>query len=331
MPVYNGEKYLKESINSILNQTYKNFEFIIINDGSTDKSEEIINKFNDTRIVKLKNSTNIGIVETLNIGINKAKSKFIARMDCDDIANLKRFEIQLNFFKKNPEYGLCGTWAQNINSTGNIIENNKTLINHNDIKCALIFGNQFIHSSIMVKSEIIKKHKYDIRYKDAEDYKLWTNIVGESKCYNIPLYLIKYRIHNTSISYIENINQKILNKKISAELLQDFKIKFDEVTISIHVNLLNKNYQPGEIKIIYEWLSLLKLHLPKKYNSTSFQNICSNILLNKIIYKKSLKSIFKYKIFINVNYFIYKFINLLRYKLIDFGNIIFTYMTNFSK
>ena len=105
MPVYNSEKYLREAIKSILNQTFTNFELIIINDGSTDNSLKIIKSFKDNRIKIIKNKGNLGLIKTLNKGIDLAQGKYIARMDADDIAMPKRLEKQIAFFNENPDYG----------------------------------------------------------------------------------------------------------------------------------------------------------------------------------------------------------------------------------
>src|SRR5690606_29827801 len=109
MPVYNGEKYIKEAIRNILCQTFSNFELVIIDDGSTDSSIEIIQSIKDRRIRFLKNEKNQGIAYTRNVGLKEAKGEFLAWMDCDDLVEPNRLEIQINYLKNNPEIGICGT------------------------------------------------------------------------------------------------------------------------------------------------------------------------------------------------------------------------------
>ena len=116
MPVYNGAMYLNEAITSILRQTYSNFEFIIINDGSTDLSEEIILSFSDSRIVYVKNPENYRLIKTLNLGFSMAKGRYIARMDADDISHPDRLLKQVDFLDHNIEYGLVGTGVNLLNS-----------------------------------------------------------------------------------------------------------------------------------------------------------------------------------------------------------------------
>ncbi|MFT5919102.1 MAG: glycosyltransferase involved in cell wall biosynthesis, partial [Granulosicoccus sp.] len=109
LPVYNAEKFLEQAIRSVLDQTFTEFEFLIINDGSTDRSEEIIVSFNDSRIRYIKNETNLKLIKTLNKGIEFASGKYIARMDADDISLPTRFEQQVALLEKQPEIGVCGT------------------------------------------------------------------------------------------------------------------------------------------------------------------------------------------------------------------------------
>ncbi|RZK15481.1 MAG: glycosyltransferase family 2 protein, partial [Flavobacterium sp.] len=139
MPVFNSERYLKQAIESILNQTFKNFEFIIINDGSSDSSDKIINSFNDTRIIYVNNETNRGIVAALNEGLSLSKGKYIARMDADDVANPDRLTLQHQFLINNPAYKLCGTNAVAINNEGENTGKIKRPNNSSKIKALQLF------------------------------------------------------------------------------------------------------------------------------------------------------------------------------------------------
>jgi glycosyltransferase involved in cell wall biosynthesis len=114
MPVYNTEMYLKEAIDSILNQTFRDFEFIVINDGSTDSTSDIIESYSDPRIIYLQNEKNLGVATSLNKGLSIAKGTYIARMDGDDVSRCDRLEKQVAFMDANPEIGVCGTWLETI-------------------------------------------------------------------------------------------------------------------------------------------------------------------------------------------------------------------------
>jgi len=200
MPVYNGEKYLKEAIESVLHQTYTNFEFIIVNDGSTDVSEQIILSYSDDRIVYLKNTYNLKLIQTLNLGFSKAKGKYIARMDADDISLPMRLEKQVEFLEKNPDIGVLGT--------GVLLKTDKEtteLLYHTDdasIRFALAFYCPFIHPTVMLRKTIVDELPvvFDVNYVHAEDYELWTRLAHVTKLANLPAFLLEYRIHDNQIS-----------------------------------------------------------------------------------------------------------------------------------
>lgn len=236
MPVFNGEKYLREALESILNQTYKNLEILIINDGSKDQSEEIILSYTDKRIRYIKNQENIKLISTLNLGIKEAKGKYIARMDADDVSMLNRIEKQVCFLEENPSYILCGS---NVKLIKNDQKTDEIIHYHNDssdIKFALAFYCPFIHPTILIRKEILDMHNifYDPLFLHAEDYYLWTKLVDLGDFVNLPEELIYYRIHEHQISTEYREFQKIKMKEIQKEFLVDIlKNKFtsDEIDI----------------------------------------------------------------------------------------------------
>jgi glycosyltransferase involved in cell wall biosynthesis len=199
MPVYNGEKYLRDALESILRQTYPYFELIIIDDGSTDHSADIIKSYQDERIVYLKNESNCGIAESLNRGILKAKGEYIARMDCDDIAHPKRLEVQLRIMKRNPEIGVCGSWVRFFGETRGLMT---YPIKSSHIKAFLIFRNAFAHPSVMMRKSVLMNNQlaYD-RRSILEDYDLWIKLSKKTDFYNTPRVLTYYRVINTSLMH----------------------------------------------------------------------------------------------------------------------------------
>ena len=209
MPVYNGKKYLEEVIKSILNQTFRDFEFLIIDDGSTDNSVEIMGLFNDARIRIERNKTNLGLIKTLNKGFGLSKGKYIARMDCDDISLPKRLSVQVNFMEKHPEIGVCGSWIKVIGLKKFI---NKYFQKHEELKANLLFSTSFAHPSVIIRKELIDKYnlEYDEQYKHAEDYELWSRMVGHTNMANINKVLFHYRMHPTSISK-KNSSEQVEN------------------------------------------------------------------------------------------------------------------------
>ncbi len=156
MPVYNGEKYLKEALESILNQTFTNFEFLIINDASTDNSKNIINSFNDHRIKLIENKENLGLTKSLNKGISISQSEYIARMDADDISLPKRLGIQVKFMDKHPEIGAVGTWAKIIGDKNK--KHIKTYSNFEKIKAVSFFKNIIVHPSVRIGRKLINNY-----------------------------------------------------------------------------------------------------------------------------------------------------------------------------
>ncbi len=236
MPVYNGEKYLAEAIESVLNQTFTDFEFIIINDGSTDNSEQIIKRYSDTRIQYFNNEGNKGLIYSLNKGISFSKGKYIARMDADDISLPKRFEKQVLFLESHKEIGICGASAYRINSDGNKIGLVGRICNPEVLKASLLFSNPFIHPLIMMERNLIINNLYDSSFQHIEDYELWVRLLEKSKGANLPDYLLLYRWHDNNISVTQNAIQKKLTKEIVTKQLFQMGIEATNDDYIVHIS-----------------------------------------------------------------------------------------------
>jgi len=205
MSVYNGERFLSESIDSILNQTFKNYEFIIINDGSTDKSGEILHNYvdKDTRIILIKQS-NKGLTYSLNKGISLARGKYIARMDADDISLPIRLEEEYKALTTNPKAVLVACFFEIINKNGNIIRPGYVPKRH--IKRLLLYKNRLVHSSVMFLKEIFNKiGRYKLRY--AQDYDLWLRLAEQGDIVVIDKILHRYRYNPSGISVTKQQEQ----------------------------------------------------------------------------------------------------------------------------
>ncbi len=237
MPVYNGEKYLQEAIDSILNQTFTDFEFIILNDGSTDKTEEIIVSYDDPRIVYVKNEINLQIVETLNKGIELAKGKYIARMDADDISLSERFEKQITFLQKNSNIDILGTWFETFGKKEYI---QKLPTEHEQIKSDLLLYTPLAHPSIFMKREIFKQYQYSVNYPKAEDYALWIQLISKFNFSNIPEVLLLYRLHNNQTSSSLDSVQLDSTVKAVNQLLIQFDNKLSKEDLSIHDDIISR-------------------------------------------------------------------------------------------
>jgi len=210
MSVYNGEKYLEESIKSVLNQTFKNFEFIIINDGSTDGTDNILEKFRkqDTRI-KMIRQKNVGLTKSLNKGVKLAQGKYIARIDADDIAMPERLEKQLEFMESNLRLGAIGCWYYMIDKDGKIIKKCKPPTELLKIKKSLLNSVALIHPALMIKKEVLEKvNFYDEKFRYAQDRDLLFRIIEHYQQGIVPKFLLKFRYTNESISLQKEIEQK---------------------------------------------------------------------------------------------------------------------------
>ncbi len=219
MPVYNTSKYLNEALNSILNQTFTDFEFIIIDDASTDGSKEIIKSFTDERIILIENELNKGYVFGLNYALSIARGELIARMDSDDISNMNRLEIQFNYLKENQKIMLCGTYYELMNNKEII----KHPVEHDDIIKGLFWGSVFCHSSVMFRKSFLTQNMllYNPKMEPSEDYDLWTRMVqiAGAKFANIPEILISYRVHNQQVSQTKQFLQNRNSLKIRLSYL----------------------------------------------------------------------------------------------------------------
>jgi glycosyltransferase involved in cell wall biosynthesis len=201
MPVFNNALYLNEAIDCILNQSFKDFEFIILNDGSTDGSDTIIEKYSklDQRIVFVNDYTNKGFIYRLNQGLKLAKGDFIARTDGDDICVLDRFEKQIRYLETHPDITLCSGWFEYIGAKTGVI----TLpLSHDEIKVHLLEYSPIVHALMMCRRSFLTDQnlEYDPTAIAAEDYDLWTRIVGKATFANLPFVMLKYRMHPTQTS-----------------------------------------------------------------------------------------------------------------------------------
>lgn len=215
MPVLNGQKYINECIKSILTQSFKNFEFIIINDGSTDKTEKIIKQWikKDGRIKLINNKKSIGITKSLNKGLKIAKGKYIARQDADDVSLPERFEKQIKFLKARPEVKVLGTFAYITDKKGKILRKEAMPISCKEIKKTFSQKNPFFHPSVMMEKKFIKKlGGYDEKFAVFQDYDLWHRALKKGIGENLPQFLIKRRIHSSMVS-IKKRQEQLKNAK----------------------------------------------------------------------------------------------------------------------
>ena len=202
MPVYNGERYLREAIKSILTQTYKDFEFLIINDGSTDSTREVILSYDDPRIRLVDNERNLGLHRSLNRGLELAEGEYVARQDADDISESERLAKQVAFLEAHADVALLGTWYKQIDSEGNVVKYYERPCDYAGIRFFLLFANAFVHSSVMLRKSVVLGQIgfYNEAFAYAADYELWYRIARHSAVANLDEYLVRYRINAWSMT-----------------------------------------------------------------------------------------------------------------------------------
>lgn len=206
LPAYNAENTIAETIQSIINQTYKNWELIVINDGSTDSTETVVKSFIDGRIHYYKNNTNKHLIYTLNRGIDLAMGKYIARMDADDICMPERFEKQVAFMEENPKVIVCGTQIKYFGTKSNSFKKLVFPEHDRDLKDMLAMSTCFAHPSVMLRRDVLIENnvRYDKCFKNAEDYAMWVELMPLGEFANLPDALLNYRVSDTQISQPSN-------------------------------------------------------------------------------------------------------------------------------
>ena len=224
MPVYNGAKYLEAAIDSILNQSFKEWELIIINDGSTDNTEALIKNYTDERIVYLNNSQNLGLAKSFNIGINAARGTYIARMDADDMSVNDRLEKELGFLKTHPDIDIVGTAVQLIDENGHGSKIASKPLTHLELKWQSLLSTPFFHPTILTTAGVLKANPFDESLFNSEDYELWSRLLfGKNmKFANLSEPLLLYRVSKNSFTQSLNKEKRIASANYSIKNIEHY-------------------------------------------------------------------------------------------------------------
>ncbi|RDV10665.1 glycosyltransferase family 2 protein [Pontibacter diazotrophicus] len=282
MLVFNGEKYLNEAIESVLTQTFKDFELIIINDGSTDKSIDIISSYSDKRIRLLDNKNNSGIPYCRNIGLNLAKGEFLTWSDCDDINLPDRFEKQIDFLRSNPSIGGCGTWLLRFKgSKSHYVQ--KADKDPEFIKACLIFKPAIPNATVMLRLSEIRKFKlyYNTNLPIAEDYDFILRCSKYLKFSNIQEVLYKYRDSETSIMEQYKLKEEKsyqIHKIVYAEALEILGITPSESDLVVHRSIGSQSLFESLLEFIscYNWLLNIQF-------ANNRERVFDQKILNKVL------------------------------------------------
>ena len=259
MPVYNGQDFLSEAIESILDQTFIDFEFIIIDDGSTDNSLNIIKTYNDPRIIIVCNETNLKLIPTLNKGLNLAKGQYIARMDADDISLPTRLARQVEFMDARLSIGICGTWVEVFGEGEQSFW--RFTDNPDSAKCMLLFGCCIVHPSVIIRRSILATGLcYSDLYPHGEDYALWVHMAHDHEITNMPEVLLKYRKSPSQVSNKYAGQQLETTFKIQREQIRALGIEPTEQECLLHWTVGHSQFSPNLAFAISvaAWFSKLK-------------------------------------------------------------------------
>lgn len=281
IPCYNAEKYIEESVYSIINQTYNNLEIICVDDCSTDNTLKILKQLalKDRRVIVLQNPENLKISKTLNRGIEYSTGEYIARMDADDIALPVRIEKQIEFLEANPEVGLCGTCCEKIDATGKHVGYMRYPLKHEELKSALLFTSVFIHPTVVFRKKIFNELGGYRDLMPVEDFEYWIRIIQHFQVANLMDVLLKYRWHGDNVTVTQNalridqlskvlilhqdffINQNSYQKYNLRFMLANWGQKSDIDTITLIKTATNEILRCNKLKHIFNQSVLRKVVL----------------------------------------------------------------------
>ncbi len=246
MAVHNGGAYLKEATESILRQSLRDFELIVVDDGSSDESAALLEAFGDARIRILRNQQQLGLSASLNRGADTASGDYIARMDADDVSLPARLAAQVAFLDRHPEVSIVGCWARTIGERPPQTWRYPTA--DADIRCAFLFHSVLVHSAVMWRRPDFEGHglRYDEGVERAQDYELWTR-AAEHVCFaNLPRVLQHYRLHPDQVGRQQTGAQQAVADTVRVRELQALGIDSNPAELELHHDLARAHYPPGE-------------------------------------------------------------------------------------
>ncbi len=275
LPAYNCEKYLREAIDSILSQSFKDFHFYILNDGSTDTTEEIILSYSDKRINYIKNESNKGLIYTLNKGLELIQADYLLRMDADDIAMPERITKQVAFMEQYKDIIVCGTQTRCF---GDVNAETSLPLCHDEIKTGLLFTNCIAHPTVILRLNRIKQYqlKYDSDFIHIEDYELWVRVAKLGKLANMNEQLLNYRMEGQNIT-INNWSTRELGwKKVYQKLFTELAISVNEENLKLHIQLSGNSQSISKVAVLKSYSKML-------IDKNRITNIYKTEQLNKTI------------------------------------------------
>ncbi len=259
MSVYNAEKYLREAIDSILQQSFREFEFIIVNDGSKDSSLSIIQSYNDPRIRLIDNEGNKGLIYSLNTAFENSNGTYIARMDADDISLPERLQKQYTFLESNSSIGVCSGYYTQFSATKEI--SYTAFTDHHEIASNLLFNSSIIHPSLMLRKAVVMQLPvlFDSGYKHAEDYELWSRLIFKCRFSAVPELILRYRLHAQQVTQKNHVEQMESADRVRRNLLIHAGFHFTEDELRVHCLLGNSRLltAKSDVLILEQWFKKL--------------------------------------------------------------------------
>lgn len=256
MSVYNGAAYLREAIESILAQTLRDFEFLIVDDGSTDESAAIIEDYDDQRIRLVRNDTNRGLSASLNRGLELAQGNYVARMDADDVSLLGRLECQVRFMEKHPHVDICGSWIEVFDDEKRTIWS--APVKDDEIKCGLLFSPSVYHPTVMFRKRLFDDAvlRYATDFSQAQDYELWSRLMDCCVFANIGSVLLCYRLHDQSVGRLAIDKQLASATAVRKQMLQKLGFEPTEKELALHNDLARCRIQKNRefLEQVHDWL-----------------------------------------------------------------------------
>lgn len=258
LPVYNGERYLREAIDSVLSQTYRDFELWVCNDGSTDGTVSIVDSYTDPRVKRIDNPQNMGLVATLNRAFAMVESPFIARMDDDDLWHENKLELQMALLESRPDVGVCGT---SIHKFGDLDAIHIFPEESDALKVGLLFYCMMSHPSVVYRRSMLVETGLSYRkdYFPAEDYKMWIDVLQYSNIYNIQQPLVEYRQHGGQICRERQEEQAALDRRLHEEQLRLIFPDPTEEELAFHLDRFTtlRPTSENEVKQFRHWFKKL--------------------------------------------------------------------------
>jgi len=293
MSVYNNEQFVAEAMNSILNQSFSDFEFIVVNDCSTDNSEAVIHAFNDERIRLTVNETNIGLTKSLNKAIRLAEGKYIARMDADDISFPERIGKQVAFLEANPSITICGCQVTVVHAPD---EPGAFPFTHEHIKVRALEANPFAHPTVMWRREDFIRHDlfYNEAVKYAQDYELWSRALMLVQSANLRDHLFTYRQHSGQIGKSKTVEQDASALMTKLGFLKRLGIDATEQEKELHLAIvgsgLKKHRSVADLKLVEAWFCRILAANEKMqvFNQAELINLWAAKIFKKGLYSYSL-------------------------------------------